>query len=546
MRYIKLISIVFIISVFSACSSSPSKKDTEVTTVLDSPDITAGNLNSPKVENSTMPNQSGAFNIDEWKHPTKDVFQEFNVKIINMKLLKENTYPVFYVELPKELNKENITYFDSLISKLSEANGYWNFEINDEKGSTIIEVSCDRINRLVTDISVNCDKGYFNKLKNKTVIEKGPTDIIAINRKQAGLSTVVPLNFTKININKRLKELLADPKSYKNSDYKNGIVMGQKVLVSERYKGSIIDDIKIGTGIDYVKKVLGEPNVAADEGFVFYKTKEFYIGFKGNSKVEYAILANRSIPNNKDILELIIKELDAKNDLVGMIENNNQMADFFDENGHINGGGWYANSYSGMEVVQFNGNTITIYNNFEGDLFRANNLEYDIKFIDSDYQVNNAISCIQGYIADNDEFAKSGVLSPSGKLKCTYFWGYSMCYYFKIRTLDNSTPDFRVPVPVSDFKWLTDDYILYLNTWTSAPYIVKVSDNMDVPLEDVNIMHRLGVFGKDDYFQDFSFQFSIKSINGNTINLYDSESNKEYHVVYSIGKNGIELKFANN
>ncbi len=136
MRYIKLISTVFIISVFSACSSSPAKKDTETTAILQSPVITAGNLTSPKSENTTIPNQLGDFNIDEWKHPTKDVLQEFNVKIINMKLLQENTYPVFYVELPKELNEENITYFDSLIARLSEANGFWDFEINDEKGST--------------------------------------------------------------------------------------------------------------------------------------------------------------------------------------------------------------------------------------------------------------------------------------------------------------------------------------------------------------------------------------------------------------------------
>lgn len=434
MRYIKLISIIFIISVFSACSSSPYKKDSEVTAVLQSPGITAGTLNSPKVENSTVPKQ---------------------------------------------------------------------------------------------------------------LIESSPADIIAIDRNQAGLSTIVPLDFTKFSINKRLKELLADPESYKNNDYKNGIVIGEEVLVTERYKGNIINDIRIGSSVDYVKKVLGEPNVIADEGFIFYKTKDFYIGFMAYSKVEYAILFNRSIRNNKDILKRIIRELDAKNDLGEMIHNNDKMADIFEENGHINGGGWYANLYSGIQIYQFNDeNSITIYNNFEDDLYRANNFKYDIKFVDSDYQVKNAISSIQVYIDNNYEFETLGVLSPSGKLKCTYYWGYSMSYYFTIRTLDNSKPDFRVPVPAHDFKWLTDNYILYLNAWTSAPCIVKVSDNSE-PDEHVNVMYKLGVFDKDDDFQDTSFQYSIKGINGNTINLYDSESNKEYNVVYSIGNNGIELKFAN-
>jgi len=58
-------------------------------------------------------------------------------------------------------------------------------------------------------------------------------------------------------------------------------------------------------------------------------------------------------------------------------------------------------------------------------------------------------------------------------------------------------------------------------------------------------MYKLGVFGKDDYFQDFPFQYTINGINRNTIVLYDSENNKEYNVIYSIGNNGIELKLVN-
>lgn len=447
MRYIRLISVVLIISAFSACSSIPDKKDAEVTTALQSPDKNDGDVAS--------------------------ALQNPDVTAENLSLQQ--------VE---------------------------------------------------------------NSTSTKQFIEGNPAEIIAIDRKQAGLSTIVPLDFTNFSINKRLKELLINPGSYKDSDYKNGIViMGQEVLVSERYKGNIIEDIKIGTDIEYVKKVLGEPNVADDVDFVFYKTKDFYIVFMAYSKVEYAILVNRSVSNDKDILNRIIKELDANKDLGGMDKNNKQMEDFFDENGHINGGGWYANAFSGMQIKQFLDNSITIYNNFEGDLFRANNFEYDIKFEDSDYQVNNAIKSIQSYIADNYEFETLGVLSPSGKLKCTYFWGYSMSYYFTIRTLDNSKPDFRMHVPAGDYEWLTDDYILYLDAWSSAPYIVKVSDK--VPYENVNVMYKLGVFNKEDDFEGLSFQYSIKGINGNTINLYESESKKEYHVVYSIGKNGIELKFAN-
>lgn len=365
--------------------------------------------------------------------------------------------------------------------------------------------------------------------------------IAGITKKEAGLSTIEPMDFTNFSINKRLRELLVNAESYNNSDYKNGIVMKSGVLVSERFKDNIVKDIKIGTDIDYVKKTLGEPNVAADIKFIFYKTKEYYLGFKGYGKVEYAILVNRSISNDKDILRFIVNELDAENDLGAILEKNQKLSGFFEESGHINGGGWYANSYCGVEIEQFDSKTITIYNNFEADLFKVKDFEYDINCIDSDYQVKKAISSIEGYTEDNYEFDTVGVLSPSGKLKSTYFWGYSMSYYFKIRTLDNSKPDFRVAVPAGDYKWLTDDYILYLNAWFTEPHIVKISD--DTSYEDIDIMHNLGVYDKDNS-HNFSFNFTIKSIKDNIITLYDSESNKEYKVEYSIGNKGIEVKLA--
>jgi len=316
--------------------------------------------------------------------------------------------------------------------------------------------------------------------------------------------------------------------------------MDEEILISERYKDNIINDIKIGTDMDYIKKVLGEPNIKDDRGFIFYKTKEYYLGFKGTSKVEYAILVNRWITEDKNILARIIKELDRES-LDEIINSNQELTAFFDESGHINGGGWYANSYLGMEIVQFDSNTITIYNNYDGDLYSAKDFEYDIKYVDNDYQIENAIYAIDDYIAENKEFDTSGVLSPSGKLKSIYYWGYSMLHYFKIKTLDNSRPVFRVHVPAGDYRWLTDDYILYLNAWFSEPHIVRVIEDN---IEDIDIMYKLGVYGDDDS-QRPSFNFSIKNIEDNIITLYDSKSNKEYKVEYSIGSNGIEFKMAN-
>lgn len=242
----------------------------------------------------------------------------------------------------------------------------------------------------------------------------------------------------------------------------------------------------------------------------------------------------------KDIMKLIIEQLNiSQNSLVDALSSNKELDLFFDESGHIHGGWWYKNSRSGMAIEEFDSNSITIYNNFEGKLYKASGFGYDIYYDNSDYIVNNATAAIDSYISTNKGFEES-VLSPGGGMKCIFFWGNSEIHYFLIKTLDNSKPDFAIGVPAGDFAWLNDEYILYLNAWSSAPYIVKVVD--DYTYDAVNIMYDLGVFDKDDYYQDFSFDYRIRGIKGNIITLYDEENKKEYKVEFSSKAKKLSLK----
>lgn len=371
-------------------------------------------------------------------------------------------------------------------------------------------------------------------------------NLVGISREEAGLSTIEPLDFEKFSLNKRLGELLNNIELYRNDDYKSGIVLDsvreENILLCERYKDNIINDLKIGSDISYVRKILGEPNITEDEDLFIYKTKEYYLGFKGSSKVEYAVLVKRYTSNYGDLLERIIRKLDTvlENSLAAMFDSNEDLESFFDEMGHVHGGGFYADLYGGMYIEDFDTKTITVYNNYEGNLYSVNGFKYSIMYDNSDYQVHYIEGTIARYLSDNEEFETSGVLSPSGKLKSIYFWGYSMLHYFKIRTLDHSRPDFKIHVPAGDYRWLTDDYILYIDAWFMEPYIVRVSEDKS---EGIDILLNLGVYEENDPNKP-NFSFEIKEVKGNAITLYDKESDKEYKIEYSIGNNGIELKMA--
>lgn len=356
--------------------------------------------------------------------------------------------------------------------------------------------------------------------------------ISEVSRKEAGLSVIAPVDFSKFSVNQRIKELLAEPRQYKNQDYRDGIAEEGGLLINERFKGNIIQDITLGTGIDHVKSVLGQPNVVKDD-FIFYKTKEFYLGFKGTEKVEYAYFRKSPRKYNRDILKLVIEQISLKDsDLQGAVSDSAELGSFFDSGGHIHGGGWYENSSCGVAVWQFDESSITVFNNFEGTLYEAKDFNYAIQYENTDYVVDTSIQFVNSYLSRNDEFDREGVLSPSGRLKSTFLWGNSMVYYFTIKTLDNSRPDFTVHAPAGEYWWLTDEYILYMNAWTSAPYVERVSD-MVSDEASINVMYAVGIFEKDDMFQDHTVNFAVKDIKNNVISFYDEENQKEYRVEYS-------------
>ncbi|MCX7709860.1 MAG: hypothetical protein N2484_08405 [Clostridia bacterium] len=544
MRSLKIVAWILIIPILASCSSNTGKKSAEPTSAIsEKSSIETPTTSSVQTEKNkeAATSKAEALDINTWSHPTKEVLQKSQVKIVKVELLKDKTYPVFYVELPREITQENQEYFNHLTDELSKANGYWDYQIQDIKRSLIIDVKCDKEAKRIESITINGNKDFFNKAENSK--EEINTVTTEISRREAGLSTIEPLDFSRFSLHQRVKELVFGKKPYKDSDYKEGIVQEDGIIINERFKDSIIQDVKIGTRMEDVVKVLGKPSFVQND-YAFYKTKDYYLGFLGPKEVKTAYIRKRSADYKKDIFKRIIQRIASNNSLQDAA-NNGELDNFFDSGGFVHGGGWYENSSSGIAVWQFDVNTITVYNNFEGTLYRAKGLDYDIKYEDTDYEANHAISVINGYIGRNDEFDKDGVLSPSGKLKSTFFWGNSMIHYFIIRTLDNSKPDYNVGAPAGDYQWLTDDYILYLNAWTSAPYVVRVTDEA-AECESINVMYAVSVFSKDDYFQDFGINYSIKHVKDNIITFLDGDSNKTYRVEYSFDKNNkIKFKLVN-
>lgn len=363
-----------------------------------------------------------------------------------------------------------------------------------------------------------------------------------LSRSQSGLDSIPLLDFSKFTFNNRISDILTDSNIYKDEDYKNGLVKESdtdSILISERFSENIISGIKIGTDIGLLKSILGNPSFSFNN-FLFYKTSQYYLGFKGKEMVEQAIIRNNPLKYRPQILEVILNELNRKDysDLQSSINSNSEIANFFESNGHIEGGGWYANSYNGITIQEFpDDNNVTVYNNFEGDLYNYGNQKSNYKIVikNEDYIVDLLSQEIDSYITINNKFDSEGTLSPSGKLKSIYDWVYALSQYFTIRTLDNSKPDFQIPATSKEYKWINDDYILYIHAFYNIPYIVKVYNSCDDPN---NVFYKLGIT-KEEYPSSIDYDLKIQDVSKDSIILEDNRTKKTYTIKYNFSKDGL-------
>lgn len=100
-------------------------------------------------------------NIDQWEHPTKESFGKLDYwfgELSKVELYQEETYPIFYLDIKYWTNfLENLDAynFEDLITQISQANGYWDYEIRDTDNRLWIKVTCDKEEKIVKEYKIN-------------------------------------------------------------------------------------------------------------------------------------------------------------------------------------------------------------------------------------------------------------------------------------------------------------------------------------------------------------------------------------------------------
>ncbi len=92
--------------------------------------------------------------IGNWRHPTKDVFSKWKIKLTKVDLLNHRVYPVFYVDgLPFDpmMGRQNAKDMGRLEAELFAANGKHDYALELKQDNIRVNVSYNRATRTLEE-----------------------------------------------------------------------------------------------------------------------------------------------------------------------------------------------------------------------------------------------------------------------------------------------------------------------------------------------------------------------------------------------------------
>ncbi len=365
---------------------------------------------------------------------------------------------------------------------------------------------------------------------------------IHVIRMREGNALGEPIKQTDLNsygLNMHLMQILDGSAPHTTEDHLKGVIATENAyVINERYQDEIIAGLSIGDGFDKIRKTLGDPGWETDDILV-YRSPDYYMLFQGNQRVDYTVLMKAPEGEyDADILNTILEVLNAEDFefLSDAVDRIDPEGTFFDEQGHINGGGYYLTSKRGISIIDFDGKTIEIYSNFEGNLYEyaVADPRFKVSFMAQDMIVEYMLHELSRYLEIEELFQNEGLVSPDGKLCAVYEWRYSMSHHFIVRTLDHTIQDRYIHVPAASFQWLTNSHLIYMDAFNEAPYALDVNFLEPSP---INILYEAGLIN-ERYVEPGEHKYSLIEIKNNSLVLKDELQDKTITISFALDKMG--------
>lgn len=90
--------------------------------------------------------------LASWRHPAKDVLARHKVVLKKVAFLRNNTYPIFFVDLPSDpQTNASRSFYHALYLELLEANGHCDYALESERDLIRIQIKWDKARETISE-----------------------------------------------------------------------------------------------------------------------------------------------------------------------------------------------------------------------------------------------------------------------------------------------------------------------------------------------------------------------------------------------------------
>ena len=414
----------------------------------------------------------------------KQIIESNGCKYIKDSVDEKSEYPIqielsFKYDLYED-DTSNEEFYMKIINEIAKFVKYKNIKMIDENKDITIEIECS--NNDVETIKINGIEDYFIYMDSQISISKyKEIKTVQLELNSEILKTLIQNNWnTDINCGSRDSifnnyHIFFD----EGIEYRK---IGSKIyniIFTEKYFGSIVNDIRPDESIKSVKLKLGEPSFEDEDlGLIGYKANDFYAFFNGK---EISIYKNLKT-DYSDFWKLVDKFIKDDSDM--------DFKEFMNELTYI----WsdyseykynsdymfisYPNKGIDIKLNYENENGIIFYNNISENLDKVKRYLVNTEFL-SKLQIDNVFEAEKRRLQNNIQIEKNGdeflnklkeELEPNEELTCgkselyKFYMdlddnGFAITTYFISRTGNEVNRELNEPI--SSYVWISDNLFVY-------------------------------------------------------------------------------------
>ncbi len=348
----------------------------------------------------------------------KTLINQMYGKFIKIEDSKNEKYSKdIYVKLKYDLYENDVPkkdFYNALIQNVAQMLNYNNVRIIDEDKQLEIKVVCDKENRTLIGSYINNDTNFYGHYESqKALANYKPTQVTNLRLDSNELKTLTQNNWNR-------KELSIGKETEKVDEYIEYLDYGiyiydidEKVfnlIFDTRYKGTIVNGIKVGDSLENVVSILGNPTFGnIEEGYVGYKGQELYVFFN-NEQISIYPVEN----NNSSDLSQLVKQYESDGSIKKLVSNATDIWENYEE--------YYYDEYTvnltyplaGLKfqfgITENHG--IIIYNNFTGKIFDNYTQEELSK---AETEIPSYIYFVEGDSVNEYEYERYNFLRSTGE-----------------------------------------------------------------------------------------------------------------------------------